>query len=255
MTFPSDVVDSARRRMARRNSLGNERTVTFSKPSPERNSVSSTRSIKEYTTTQSVKGLSVDSSEAGDEVTSKAIITKTSSILRTPKSLPAKTYTARNQLEPPKTSYNRTYRSEVFHFVPFFSILFVHSIIPVNLFFIYLETTIASIIACACSVHTTLVLFSFWSFRVIKILSWCSCFFMLFMASARACILHDYAASFIICLLKWMCQYSLSSNFFHFYSCPQKQLQTKLPDQQEEHHSRCQHMKHPPSAASAFWNN
>ncbi|BAT17976.1 Os12g0604700, partial [Oryza sativa Japonica Group] len=113
MTFPSDVVDSARRRMARRNSLGNERTVTFSKPSPERNSVSSTRSIKEYTTTQSVKGLSVDSSEAGDEVTSKAIITKTSSILRTPKSLPAKTYTARNQLEPPKTSYNRTYRSEL----------------------------------------------------------------------------------------------------------------------------------------------
>lgn len=164
MTFPSDVVDSARRRMARRNSLGNERTVTFSKPSPERNSVSSTRSIKEYTTTQSVKGLSVDSSEAGDEVTSKAIITKTSSILRTPKSLPAKTYTARNQLEPPKTSYNRTYRSEVFHFVPFFSILFVHSIIPVNLFFICLETTIASIIACACSVHTTLVLFSFWFF-------------------------------------------------------------------------------------------
>uniref|UniRef100_A0A0E0FDY0 non-specific serine/threonine protein kinase n=1 Tax=Oryza meridionalis TaxID=40149 RepID=A0A0E0FDY0_9ORYZ len=113
MTFPSDVVDSARRRMARRNSLGNERTVTFSKPSPERNSVSSTRSIKEYTTTQSVKELSVDSTEAGDEVTSKAIITKTSSILRTPKSLPAKTYTARNQLEPPKTSYTRTYRSEL----------------------------------------------------------------------------------------------------------------------------------------------
>ncbi|KAL5224726.1 hypothetical protein ABZP36_011365 [Zizania latifolia] len=99
-------------RMARRNSLGNERTVTFSKPSPERNSISSTRSIKEYTTTQSVKELSVDSSQIEDEVTSKAVITKTSSILRTPKSTPAKTYTTRNWLEPPKTSYTRTNRAK-----------------------------------------------------------------------------------------------------------------------------------------------
>ncbi|KAG8049203.1 hypothetical protein GUJ93_ZPchr0009g1176 [Zizania palustris] len=112
MTFPGDASDCARR-MARRNSLGNERTVTFSKPSPEHNSVSSTRSIKEYTTTHSVKELSVDSSQAEDEVTSKAIIKKTSSILRTPKSTPSKTYTTRNQLEPPKTSYTRTNRSEL----------------------------------------------------------------------------------------------------------------------------------------------
>jgi NIMA (never in mitosis gene a)-related kinase 1/4/5 len=114
MTFPSDITDSAKR-VARRNSLGNERTVTFCKPSPEQNSISSTRSIKEYTTTQSVKELSVDSSQIDDEVTSKAIRTKTTGILRTPKSTPAKTLTTRNRLEldPPKTSYSRTNHSEV----------------------------------------------------------------------------------------------------------------------------------------------
>ncbi|ONM33018.1 Serine/threonine-protein kinase Nek1 [Zea mays] len=112
MTFPSDITDSARR-VARRNSLGNERTVTFCKPSPERNSISSTRSIKEYTTTQSVKELSVDSSQIDDEVTSKAIRTKTTGILRTPKSTPAKTLTTRNRLDPPKTSYSRTNHSEL----------------------------------------------------------------------------------------------------------------------------------------------
>jgi len=113
MTFPSDITDSVRRRVARRNSLGNERTVTFCKPSPERNSVSSTRSIKEYTTTQSVKEFSIDSSQVDDEVTSKAIITKTSGILRTPKSTPAKTLTTRNRLDPPKTSYTRTNHNEL----------------------------------------------------------------------------------------------------------------------------------------------
>ena len=113
MTFPSDITDSVRRRVARRNSLGNERTVTFCKPSPERNSVSSTRSIKEYTTTQSVKEFSIDSSQVDDEVTSKAIITKTSGILRIPKSTPAKTLTTRNRLDPPKTSYTRTNHNEV----------------------------------------------------------------------------------------------------------------------------------------------
>ncbi|KAK8458554.1 hypothetical protein SEVIR_3G398200v4 [Setaria viridis] len=113
MTFPSDVTDSVRRRVARRNSLGNERTVTFCKPSPERNSISSTRSIKEYTTTQSVKEFSIDSSQVDDEVTSKAVITKTSGILRTPKSTPSKSLTTRNWLDPPKTSYTRTNHSEL----------------------------------------------------------------------------------------------------------------------------------------------
>ncbi|XP_047047670.1 serine/threonine-protein kinase Nek2-like [Lolium rigidum] len=113
MTYPDDVADSARRRMVRRNSLGSQRTVTFSKPSPERNSVSSIRSIKEYTTTQSFKELSIDSSQAEEEVTSKAMITKTPSILRTPKSIPAKTFTGRNRFETPKSSYTRTSRTEL----------------------------------------------------------------------------------------------------------------------------------------------
>lgn len=113
MTFPDDLADSARRRMVRRNSLGTHRIVTFSKPSPERNSVSSTRSIKECTTTQSVKEFSIDSSQVEDEVTSKAIITKTASILRTPKSIPAKTFTSRNRFETPKTSYTSTNRVEL----------------------------------------------------------------------------------------------------------------------------------------------
>lgn len=118
MTFASDTADSARR-AARRSSLGSERTVTFCKPSPERNSVSSTRSIKEYTTTtQSARELSVGSSlQVDDEVTSKAVVTKTAGVLRTPSKSRApasKTLAAaRSRLDPPKTSYARTNRAEV----------------------------------------------------------------------------------------------------------------------------------------------
>jgi NIMA (never in mitosis gene a)-related kinase 1/4/5 len=118
MTFASDTADSARR-AARRSSLGSERTVTFCKPSPERNSVSSTRSIKEYTTTtQSARELSVGSSlQVDDEVTSKAVVTKTAGVLRTPckSRAPASKMlvAARSRLDPPKTSYARTNRAEV----------------------------------------------------------------------------------------------------------------------------------------------
>jgi NIMA (never in mitosis gene a)-related kinase 1/4/5 len=117
MTFPNNTTDSVRRRAARRISLGNERTVTFCKPSPEQNSINSIQSIKEYTTTQSVKDLSIDSSQVDDEVTSKAVTTKTPGILRTPKSAPTKTFSARNRLDPPKTSYSRTNHNEVFDIV------------------------------------------------------------------------------------------------------------------------------------------
>lgn len=140
MTFASDVTDSVRRRVARRNSLGNERTVTFCKPSPERNSVSSTRSIKEYTTTQSVKEFSIDSSQVDDEVTSKAI-TKTPGILRTPKSTPAKTLTTRNRLDPPKTSYTRTNHGEVFA-QPACSMFFVTLLIPTNMCSLFVKSTL-----------------------------------------------------------------------------------------------------------------
>ncbi|XP_006650325.1 serine/threonine-protein kinase Nek1-like [Oryza brachyantha] len=107
MTFPTE---SMCRSKGRRNSLGNERTVTFSKPSPERNFISSIQSIKDYTTTQSVKDLSIDDSLV-EEVSSKTLTTRTSIIVKTPKSTPTKTITS--QLEPAKASYNRVYHSEL----------------------------------------------------------------------------------------------------------------------------------------------
>ncbi|XP_014752153.1 serine/threonine-protein kinase Nek1 isoform X3 [Brachypodium distachyon] len=102
MTIPTE---SVWRSNGRRNSLGNERIVTISKPCPVRNSISSFRSVKSYTTTQSVKELSVDDSHV-EEMSSKNLTTKTSSIMKTPQSTTVKTITT--QLEPPKGSYNRT---------------------------------------------------------------------------------------------------------------------------------------------------
>ncbi|KAF0919603.1 hypothetical protein E2562_030023 [Oryza meyeriana var. granulata] len=109
MTFPTE---SMCRSKGRRNSLGNERIVTFSKPSPERKFISSIRGIKDYTTTRSVKDVSIDDSLA-EEVSSKTLTTKTSS---TPKSTPTKTITT--PLEPPKASYNRVNRSELLSRTP-----------------------------------------------------------------------------------------------------------------------------------------
>jgi NIMA (never in mitosis gene a)-related kinase len=157
MTYPDDVTDSARRRMVRRNSLGSQRTVTFSKPSPERNSVCSIRSIKEYTTTQSFKELSIDSSQAEDEVTSKAMITKTASILRTPRSIPAKTFTSRNRFETPKSSYTRTSRTEVYsHLARSMLLMLLTILISCSPF--VCELPLSSIITCTSSLHTTLML-------------------------------------------------------------------------------------------------
>lgn len=109
MTIPTE---SVWRSNGRRNSLGNERIVTISKPCPVRNSISSFRSVKSYTTTQSVKELSVDDSHV-EEMSSKNLTTKTSSIMKTPQSTTVKTITT--QLEPPKGSYNRTESREVLY--------------------------------------------------------------------------------------------------------------------------------------------
>uniref|UniRef100_A0A0E0BI54 non-specific serine/threonine protein kinase n=1 Tax=Oryza glumipatula TaxID=40148 RepID=A0A0E0BI54_9ORYZ len=114
MTFPTE---SMCRSKGRRNSLGNERIVTFSKPSPERKFTSSIQSIKDYTTTRSVKDLSIDDSLV-EEVSSKTTFTtRTSSIVKTPKRTPSKTITT-PQLEPPKASYNRVNRSELLSRIP-----------------------------------------------------------------------------------------------------------------------------------------
>ncbi|KAL6637252.1 hypothetical protein ACP70R_024824 [Stipagrostis hirtigluma subsp. patula] len=109
MTLP---VESVSRSKDRRNSLGNERTVTFSRPSPERNSATSIRSIKDYTTTQSVKELSIDGSKVG-EVNSNTLASRTSSIMKTPKKTPSKIFTTlKNRLEHPQASCDRTNHSE-----------------------------------------------------------------------------------------------------------------------------------------------
>ncbi|TKV92386.1 hypothetical protein SEVIR_9G160100v4 [Setaria viridis] len=115
MTFAGEPVYRSK---GRRNSLGNERIVTLSKPSPERNSISSIPSIKDYTTTKGVKELSVDDSQV-EEVTSKTVASRTSSIMRTPKTTPWKMMTTlKNRLEATQASYDRTSHIEQFSTTP-----------------------------------------------------------------------------------------------------------------------------------------
>ncbi|KAG0548457.1 hypothetical protein BDA96_01G168600 [Sorghum bicolor] len=114
MTFSTEPVCRSK---GRRNSLGSERIVTFSTPSPDKNSVSSIRSIKDYTTTQSVKELSVDDSQV--EVTSKPVASRTSNVVKAPKTTPWKMMTTlRNRLEAPQASYDRTSHTEQFSRTP-----------------------------------------------------------------------------------------------------------------------------------------
>ncbi|KAG2547292.1 hypothetical protein PVAP13_9KG059300 [Panicum virgatum] len=102
MTFAAEPVYRSK---GRRNSLGNERIVTFSKPSPEGNYISSVPGIKDCTTPQSAKEPSVDNNKA-EEVTSKTVA---SSITKTPKTTPWKMMTTlKNRLEAPQASYDRT---------------------------------------------------------------------------------------------------------------------------------------------------
>ncbi|CAN6298496.1 unnamed protein product [Urochloa humidicola] len=117
MTFSAEPVCRSK---GRRNSLGNERIVTFIKPSPVRNSISSIPSIKDYkyTTTQGVKELLVDDSQV-EEVTSKTVASRTSSITNTPKTTPWKMMTTlMNRLEAPQASYDRTSHIEQFSVTP-----------------------------------------------------------------------------------------------------------------------------------------
>ncbi|CAN6291771.1 unnamed protein product [Urochloa humidicola] len=117
MTFSAEPVCRSK---GRRNSLGNERIVTFMKPSPVRNSISSIPSIKDYkyTTTQGVKELLVDDSPV-EEVTSKTVASRISSIMNTPKTTPWKMMTTlMNRLEAPQASYDRTSHIEQFSVTP-----------------------------------------------------------------------------------------------------------------------------------------
>ncbi|CAN6287460.1 unnamed protein product [Urochloa humidicola] len=117
MTFAAEPVCRSK---GRRNSLGNERIVTFIKPSPVRNSISSIPSTKDYNyTTQRVKEVSVDDSQV-EEVTSKTVASRTSSsIMNTPKTTPWKMMTTlMNRLEAPQASYDRTSHIEQFSVTP-----------------------------------------------------------------------------------------------------------------------------------------
>ncbi|CAL4943303.1 unnamed protein product [Urochloa decumbens] len=115
MTFSEEPVYRSK---GRRNSLGNERIVTFSKSSAVRNSIGSIPSIKDYTTTRGVKEISVDDSQV-EEVTSKTIASRTSSIMNTPKTTPWKMMTTlMNRLEAPQASYDRTSHNEQFSVTP-----------------------------------------------------------------------------------------------------------------------------------------
>ncbi|CAD6205906.1 unnamed protein product [Miscanthus lutarioriparius] len=109
MTFAAEPVCRSK---GRRNSLGCERIVTCSTPSPDKNSISSISSIKDYITTQSVKELSVDDSQV-EGVTSKPVASRTPNIMKTPKATPWKMMTTlRNRLEAPQASYDRTSHTE-----------------------------------------------------------------------------------------------------------------------------------------------
>jgi hypothetical protein len=82
------------------------------------------------------------------------MITKTPSILRTPKSIPAKTFTGRNRFETPKSSYTRTSRTEVFSHSLFYVLKALDGTeVPNKWSNIYRASNV--------------------SFRVIKFLSWC----------------------------------------------------------------------------------
>jgi NIMA (never in mitosis gene a)-related kinase 1/4/5 len=112
ITFSTEPVSGIK---GRRNSMGNERIVTFSKPSPDRNSFSSIPGVTDYNTTQKVKELSIDNSQV-ERVTSKNIASRTSSTMQTPKLIPSKTITTtENWLEPPQASCDRTSHSEVYY--------------------------------------------------------------------------------------------------------------------------------------------
>ncbi|RLN18363.1 serine/threonine-protein kinase Nek1-like isoform X1 [Panicum miliaceum] len=115
MTFAAEPVYRSK---GRRNSLGNERIVTFSKPSPEGNYISYIPCMKDCITPQSAEELSVEESQV-EEVTSKTVTSRTSSIMKTPKTTPWMMMTTlKNRLEAPQASYDRTSHIEQFSRTP-----------------------------------------------------------------------------------------------------------------------------------------
>ncbi|ONK65009.1 uncharacterized protein A4U43_C07F32530 [Asparagus officinalis] len=101
--FSDDDEDSVCKSKEKRHSLGNERILKQDRPATERDSISSTRSIKYYPRlNQGMKDLSVGSSRVGESVVSKVTNVKPT-VTRTPRYTPSKNFTTpRKQVEPAK---------------------------------------------------------------------------------------------------------------------------------------------------------
>ncbi|KAG1368680.1 serine/threonine-protein kinase Nek2 [Cocos nucifera] len=103
--FPDDEGASACKDKDRRQSFGNERIFKLNKPAAEQNSISSTQRINDYPNylIQRIKELSVGSNQVGEIGVDKAVNTKQSTTMKTPRYTPAKTFaTPRKGMEASK---------------------------------------------------------------------------------------------------------------------------------------------------------
>ncbi|KAJ6846862.1 serine/threonine-protein kinase Nek2-like [Iris pallida] len=111
LRFPDDGRYSARKD-EKRHSLGSEKILKQNRPAIERDSIGSTRSIKDYPgyRNQRTKDLSVGSSQVGESSVTK-VINSEPNLVKTPSYTPQKTFsTPKQQLEPSKgihTGLNR----------------------------------------------------------------------------------------------------------------------------------------------------
>ena len=113
--FPDVEDDSVFRSKDKRHSFGNERILRQGRPATERDSISSTRSIKYYpdNLNQGMKDLSVGSSQVGESGVGKATNVKPS-VTRTPRYTASKTFTTpRKQVESAKVIHTGSNRKSV----------------------------------------------------------------------------------------------------------------------------------------------
>ncbi|KAJ6815783.1 serine/threonine-protein kinase Nek2-like [Iris pallida] len=104
--FPDDGHYSARKE-EKRHSLGNEKILKQNQPATERDSIGSTRSIKDYPSyrNQRTKDLSVGSSQVGQSSVTK-VINSEPNVLKTPAYTPHKTFTTpKKQLDPSRGTH------------------------------------------------------------------------------------------------------------------------------------------------------
>ncbi|XP_073006060.1 serine/threonine-protein kinase Nek2-like isoform X1 [Typha latifolia] len=110
ISFPDAEDDSVCKDKEKRHSFANERILKLNNPSAGRDSISSTRSIKDYSnyTNQRAKELSVGSNQVGERGVDKAVKEKNLDITKTPRYTPKNFTTSRRQSDPSKTFHTRT---------------------------------------------------------------------------------------------------------------------------------------------------